>query len=330
MDISTEGTVYEDFCNILDLEAHAAHTSSQVKNVPDMLNFSHLDSLETLALNPPKVVIDDMEPDSCVRLEYSYRPSEFVINQSCRRPNPRKNRPKALRRLTTIEDVRSFSKKCLLNAWDKEARKFLLRSRPRPQPRLPPDFNLNPDILEHFNNSDINLDDPILNCFEATNDDCSTITDSGDIGNSQDCSDFFNNILTSTRYNQDINNNAGGNNDFNSTIFNSFSKTLSTNHQTQTSLTFATKPRIFNIKKIKDLSLSIVEVDSRYGETETKFSSVYTKVSKMFEFTAESVSCSLTFLSILQAANEGKVEIFQDDVINDFTIKPLQLDEMSA
>lgn len=290
-----------------------------------------------------------MEPDGSEVFEYTYRHPESIrnffagpthwkflknhpwyhqhdnINCNLHKSKTHRQRKAAVLKLTTIEDVRRFTPESFLKTWDKEAKKFSSRKRFLCQPRLPPDFKISPEIFENFNNSSIKIGDPLFDLSEAMSEVNSTFTDDGDMDMTQHFSGFFSNALTSTlkKQNQNDTNN-------NTTTFNDYFTDSSEMHKnysqltTQRSLSYSTKPRIFNIKKIKDLSLTVVEENSKCGETETKFSSVCLKVSKMFEHSVESVNCSLTFLSILQAANEGKVQISQKDSINDFSIFKLK------
>lgn len=81
---------------------------------------------------------------------------------------------------------------------------------------------------------------------------------------------------------------------------------------------FTKRPEKFNMRKIRSLSLSIVEVET-LKKSEVKFSEIHRKMHEMFKYT----SCALAFFGVLAEACDEKISIAQGKSIDDFTVKLL-------
>lgn len=261
-------------------------------------------SMESSAINGQEF-IEDMEPTSTHKFEYTYRANDLIKNYyvgpsywkffSQKQPKSDQKRTNVKKqkfsKSLTIEDLRGFDEtenfllKCCVCG------PFTLQKKPRNKFILPFNYDVSLEIFQGFLNSSLSLDDPICDGPSCPLDHKSTQSVAESDNGFADCDLFDNNISEYLLKG------------------NSYSRQ------------FDHRPRSFDIKKIKDLSLLIIENEAENGKTEVQFSSVCFKVNKMFEnSSSESSSCACTLLSLLQAACEKKVTLKQDKPLDDFLI----------
>lgn len=172
---------------------------------------------------------------------------------------------------------------------------------------FPHDFQVSTSIFERFENASINMNDPIRDLSDNL----------GFTSRLRQDYQADEDTMMAIDYDEfDINVDAR------STQFALVSTPLTKNFANK-SLMYAKRPRNFNMKRIRDLSLTVIENETANGN-DVSFSQVDVKVSKMFKESQESTSCALTFLGILHAASEKKVELRREfdgsDSVEDFTI----------
>lgn len=294
--------------------------------LPDLTNFdSFLEATMTEPLENHQAqeheYVEDLQPSEARKLEYSYRSEELIRNhyfgpsywkffskKKNKEPTPDDSVPKRrklkLTRKVSVEDLQSLDDLLeeSLKSGPRASRKFVLplkklRRWPLKKIRLPPDFQIPADIFSKpFENAWFGLHEKIENYIEKQND---------LEPNDEEIFDNYDND-----YNEHDNEHETPEPlpNFQSNIFQTTFKPL----------TYATKAKNFNIKAIKELSLTVIMNESQTGENNIKFTSVSAKVSKM----NKSTSCALNFLALLQATNEGKLDLLQEnDKIDDFQIK---------
>lgn len=251
--------------------------------------------------------IVDMEPVDAEHFEYSYRSSDLIDNfyagpsywkflkPHTTAPMKRGTKNKTRQRAANLKDlmlVRQMDFACedsMLTTSDHMNEKHHYHF--GRQSRLPQDFQKSSSIFEGFENASIDMNDPICDLSDSLRQDCSADEEYDDVD-------------------VDV--------DARPTQFSSTALSMSFRNK---SLIYSKRPRNFNMKTIRALSLTVIENETTNGN-EVSFSQVDAKVSKMFNESRESTSCALTFLGILHAASEKQVELRRvgRDSVEDFKI----------
>lgn len=269
----------------------------------DDIDMTHHNS--EICTNDPVIYIEDMEPQDANILDFTYRGAELMENfyagpshwkflkQNRSSKTKKTERKRKLTKDITLSDVRRYdmnAKPLLLldfRAWRMQ-NKGVRRSR-LGKVTLPFNYIIKENIFDGFTNCSLNLEDPIYEAIAAE------LSDELDEPASYDY-----NFL-----NQD-----------------SSLKPISNITRSAMNLRiFANNSKRANIKRIRSLSLSIIETETQHGSPEVKFSVICKKIRKMFKETTESSSCALTFFAILLEASDEKISLKQGTSINDFTVK---------
>lgn len=265
------------------------------------------------SLNEKQKYVEDMEPENADQFEYSYRAAELINNyyagpshwKFLRQKVPdaadrqKKTKIKKLKYKVTIDDLRQFDVKSSTLTRSFIHKPFARLAVPKKKnPIMPFDYCISPQLFLGFTNSSLGLHDPIVDVAYEPENDSAFDAFSYDNDNENDS-----NI---PRYS------------FHSNV--NYSLPDSFGMRQRNASMFAKRSCNFDIKLIRDASLTVVQQETQLGDQEIKFSTVYTKVDKMFENIQESSSCALTFLSLLQAASEKKVSLKQGIFIDDFNI----------
>lgn len=254
--------------------------------------------------------VEDMEPENTDQFEYSYRAADLIINYYAGPSHwkflrqkvldvvdrRKKTKFKKLNFTVTIDDLRQFDEKSSSLTRSLIHKPFACLVPKKKKLIMPFDYSISPQLFLGFTNSSLGLHDPIVDiAYEPAFDAFSYDSDNDNENDSNIPSNsFYSNV--------------------------NFSLPHSFGMRQRNVSMFAKRPCNFDIRMIKDASLTIVQQQTHLGDKEIKFSTVYTKVDKMFENIQESSSCALTLLSILQAASEKKIFLKQGDFIDDFNI----------
>lgn len=251
--------------------------------------------------------IEDMEPEDHRRFEYSYRPADLVElyykgpshwklltgDQPKCCPKRRKKCLKA-----TFNDVLKVEDSDRIGEFSQTVKPF------HGVERIQPHFDIPDNILRKFMHSSLSFGDPISDTL-LSND-------------SRELNDENMDHDDGTSFDYEPKSMETDSHDY--TFL-----SQSTMFRSQNDLRAKMINRHIDMKKIKRLSLEVVNNESQLSASEgmtVKFSQVFTKVKKLMENSADT-SCALTFFGLLQAANDRKISLEQQESIQDFDIKPI-------
>lgn len=259
---------------------------------------------------------EDLQPNDDQRFEYKYRAVDLIKNfyagpsywkflprlQSTPKHNIKARRTTKLTKEVTLNDLRKVESDIAITLFKPGDVKQKKCNFPTIQSNLRhilKNYGIDEGIFNRFENSSLNFDDPISPLMITK--EISLATESLNCNDmDEDYRDFEDNAFVCSTLELPVH-------------------TYMPNKNIHHKMTH----RKINIKKIKEISLIVIDNESEHGRQEIKFSSVYSKVSKMLENSTET-SCALTLFSLLHAANEGRVTFSQNEDINDFGINLLK------
>ena len=284
---------YETAMDLFELTAHES-TNAETKTLHDEIE-DDADNAEPLEF------VQDMEPKDFHRFEYSYRPSETIKNfyagpsywkflkkHQTNVKSTTRSRGKKLTRMLTVNELRDDSNIDfrIIRSNEMEPQRKQKPQLARNLCRLPRDYEITKDFFEGFTNSKLSFDDAILDLTIEPEED--------------DEEQNFDEIYDEEPLN--------------------IKAPLLKNFKT---FNFKKPPprSSYNIKRIKNTALQVIENEIKVSQCNSiKFSDLSYKVEKLLKETSSS-SCALTFLSLLQAANEEKINFEHEKSISDFRIK---------